>query len=171
VDSLAVRLEGTTDEVTWMAEQLRRELAEVNCSDIRSAPDGLWQQIIEFPSDAAAALVLQAHVVPSGVLPLIERVKQLEPQATILAHASQGSVYLKFASPPQNLGRLITNDLQPLAAVHHGKVVVLSRRSEIEVTPQLCWAGSPAALDVMQSVKREFDPGNVLNRGRFVFPR
>ncbi len=169
-DSLAVLLEGTADEVAWMTSQLQRELTEVKCSDIRPAPDNLWPTLVEFPADDSAAVVLQAHVVPSGVVPFIARVQQLAPDAALLAHAGQGSIFLKFASPPsQGFSRLIVNDLQPLAAAHHGKLVVLSHRGSLEPTPQLCWAGSPAAFEVMQSVKRQFDPQHLLNRGRFVF--
>jgi FAD/FMN-containing dehydrogenase len=98
------------------------------------------------------------------------KVQQLFPRASLLTHAGQGSITVKFADPlPPGFSKLLIHELQPLATAHHGRLVVLSNHGSVDLTPQACWSGSPGAFEVMQSVKKQFDPQNILNRGRFVF--
>jgi FAD/FMN-containing dehydrogenase len=59
--------------------------------------------------------------------------------------------------------------LQSLAAIGHGSVSVLSNPGGSEMTHQCVWGGIDAPFDLMTSVKRQFDPRNVLNPGRFVY--
>jgi FAD/FMN-containing dehydrogenase len=59
--------------------------------------------------------------------------------------------------------------LAPLAAHAHGNVTILANPSGAEMTHQAVWGGIDAPFDLMTTVKREFDPQNLLNPGRFIY--
>jgi glycolate oxidase FAD binding subunit len=170
--TLLVRVEGTAVEVDWMMAQLQNELNSAGCEQIETnlPDDSLWQQVIEFPDDQSAPLVVKAQVSPSGVAPFLAEVNAVDPTASILAHAGHGAVFVKFSQfPEKGLLQMLVGQLQPAAKKHHGSVVVLSNPSGAEMTPQVCWSGAPAGLFLMNQIKKQFDPRNILNRGRFVY--
>jgi len=170
--TLLVRVEGTAVEVDWMMAQLQNELNSAGCEQIETnlPDDSLWQQVLEFPDDQSAPLVVKAQVAPSGVASFLAEVNAVEPTASILAHAGIGGVFVKFPQlPEKGLLHALVGRLHPAAKKHHGSVVVLSNPSGAEMTPQVCWSGAPAGLFLMNQIKKQFDPRNILNRGRFVY--
>ncbi len=64
---------------------------------------------------------------------------------------------------------MLVSDLQPAAAEYGGHVVVLSCVSPGELTHQCWWGTIGEPLSVMHEIKRQFDPKDLLNRGRFVY--
>jgi glycolate oxidase FAD binding subunit len=168
---LLVLLEGTAVEVSWMKDQLRKEWCEQGIADPlgQDGADSPWPEIIEFPADLDAPLSIQASVTPSGVMPFAEVCRRLDPHCSLVAHAGNGSLFVRFAEFPQKgLGSLILGELQPAAARHHGHVVILNAPPGAELTHQAAWGGS-APLALMTAIKRQFDPLDLLNRGRFVY--
>jgi glycolate oxidase FAD binding subunit len=165
-----VRCEGTQAEVAWMEREYASQLQRLNLV----AQDGIdwesaWSQVIEWPSDSQAALVLKANVRPSQVMSFIQAVRQTDASAEFLAHAGNGVVFAKLAAlPKEGLSRTLVAQLQPAAASHGGQVVVLSNPAGVEMTKQSVWGGNPGAQFLMQSVKQQFDPAGILNPGRFV---
>ena len=61
--------------------------------------------------------------------------------------------------------------LAPVAGRGQGNVVVLSNPDGAEMTHQSVWGGINAPFALMSEVKRQFDPANILNPGRFVYTR
>ena len=55
------------------------------------------------------------------------------------------------------------------ATAFDGNVVVLRNPSGGEMTHQSVWGGIDAPFALMERVKQQFDPQNLLNRGRFVY--
>ncbi|WP_145093595.1 FAD-binding oxidoreductase [Anatilimnocola aggregata] len=169
--ALLVLLEGTAAEVLWMKDHLRREWRDAGVvnplmEDGCAAP---WLQIIEFSADLDSPITVQASVKPSGVLPFIEVCRQRDPNCSVLAHAGNGTVFVRFATfPDKGLGQLLLGDLQPAASAQQGHVVILNAPPGAEATNQSYWGGE-APLALMTAVKRRFDPLNLLNRGRFVY--
>jgi glycolate oxidase FAD binding subunit len=169
---LVVSLEGTAAEVEYMIRQLSAEWRAlgVEVPLVLGESARTWRRIVEFSADSAAPLVLKASVVPSGVLPLVQAARQVDPAASILAHAGNGTVFIKFAQfPAQGLSRTLVSQLQPAAAAQRGHLVVLSNPSGAEMTHQSMWGAIDAPLDLMGAIKRKFDPKDILNRGRFVY--
>ena len=59
--------------------------------------------------------------------------------------------------------------LQTVAAAHHGHVIVLANPGGTEMTHQSVWGGGDVPFALMTEVKKQFDPKNLLNPGRFVY--
>jgi glycolate oxidase FAD binding subunit len=168
---LLVLLEGTTTEVLWMKDHLRREWREAGIVN-PLMQDGCaepWPAVQEFSAHVDSPLTVQANVTPSGVLPFVSACRRRDPECSVLAHAGSGSVFVRFAKfPEKGLSELMMGDLQPAAAAHHGHVVILNAPSGAATTHRSVWGGE-APLALMTAVKRKFDPLDLLNRGRFVY--
>jgi glycolate oxidase FAD binding subunit len=170
---LVVGLEGTADEVRWMLAQLGREWRELGVTATHSLHDDraerLWNDLAEFPSALATPLVIKASVLPSRTTRFAQLVLEMDPQASIQAHAGNGIVIARFARfEAGDISRGLIGRLQPAAQSAGGNAVVLSS-SLGSLTRQAVWGGAGAATAWMASVKRQFDPKDLLNPGRFVY--
>jgi glycolate oxidase FAD binding subunit len=169
---LVVGLEGTATEVEWMTSRLTSEWRELGVEAALTVGDSadLWRLLVEFPAEEESPLVLKASLAPSGVTPFLAAARELDPHCSVQAHAGNGIVIVKFASfPEKGLSRALVGGLQPVASKYHGNIVILSNPSGNEMTHQSAWGGIDAPFALMTAVKRQFDPKNVLNRGRFVY--
>ena len=169
---LLVGLEGTAAEVEYMAGQLAAEWRAIGAPapQVLGESATLWQALAEFPAAGDSPLVLKASVVPSGVTAMIAAARRLDGECSIQSHAASGTVIIKLTKfPAGGLSRALVGDLQPVAAAHHGNLVVLSNPSGAEMTHQSVWGAIDVPLDLMTAVKRKFDPKDILNRGRFVY--
>jgi glycolate oxidase FAD binding subunit len=168
---VVVGLEGTAAEVEYMTRQLTAEWRAlgVDSALVVGEAAALWQRLVDFPQAGSPALALKASVAPSGVTAMAAAAREVDPACSIQAHAGTGVVIMKLATfPAQGLSRALVGKLQPVAAAHHGHVLVLSNPSGSEATHQSTWGATDAPLNVMRQVKQQFDPKNILNPGRFV---
>jgi glycolate oxidase FAD binding subunit len=168
---LVVGLEGTGLELEYMLRQLSAEWRELGVAEPLVVGEGaaLWQQLIEFSQAAESPMVLKASVVPSGVTSMIAAARRVDAECSIQAHAGNGTVLIKMSKfPAGGLSRALVGNLQPAAAAHHGQLVVLSNPSGAEMTHQSVWGATDSPLALMREVKRNFDPADILNHGRFV---
>lgn len=173
VARLIVGFEGTAVEVDWMLRQLAAEWRELGVSVPHLADDAtagrLWEFLQEFAALPDAPLVLKASVVPSQTTAYIQRVLQIDPQASIQAHAGSGIVVARFAQfGTADVSRHLIAELQPAAVAAGGGAVVLSSNFE-GWTRQAWWGGATGASRWMTLVKQQFDPRNLLNPGRFAY--
>jgi glycolate oxidase FAD binding subunit len=170
---LAVGLEGSPDEVRWMLGQLAGEWRDLGVTRVRSLHESqaaeLWSDLAEFPSAPGAPLVIKAGVLPSRTTEFCQLVLELDPQASIQSHAGNGIVIPRFDRfAAGDVSRSWIGRLQPAAARFGGSLVVLSSSLE-GLTRQAAWGGAGVAVEWMSKVKRQFDPKNLLNPGRFVY--
>ena len=171
---LIIGLEGTDAEVSWMIETLTAEWSALGIAERQLLEDeaakSLWSQLREFPTNRDAPLVLKASLRPSGVCAFIATIRQIDPVASILAHAGNGIVVVRFAKfEASDLSRQLVGRLQPLARQNGGHILILSSNGLGELTRQAQWGGVEDEMIWMSKVKSQFDPQNVLNPGRFVF--
>jgi glycolate oxidase FAD binding subunit len=171
---LIVGLEGTRAEVNWMLGQLTKEWRDRGVKNSKTIVDEaatqLWRRLAEFPAFAEAPLVLKASLAPSGVARFVGTLREVDARCSFQAHAGNGIVIVRFSEfPAGGLSRMLVGKLQPLAAAARGHVQVLSNPSQAEMTHQSVWGGLDAPFELMTAVKREFDPHDILNPGRFVY--
>jgi glycolate oxidase FAD binding subunit len=171
---VAVGIEGTLGEVDWMADQLAAEWKSqrVARSWVVSGHAGreLGRRLNEF-SASEAPLVIKASIAPSGVTGFIETVRAVDAQCSIQAHAGSGIVIARFSQfPAEGLSRTIVGKLHPAAVAAQGSLIVLANASGSEMTAQSAWGAGDQPHELMTAVKRRFDPKNLLNPGRFLFP-
>ncbi len=170
----AVAVEGTEDEVNWMTKQLGIEWRHEGVREHRvvegEAAAELFATFAEFPACGESPLVLRASMVPSGTTKFIGALQAVDSTCAIQAHAGNGIVIARLSEVPEaGLAKTLIGKLQPVASSFQGNIVVLSNPSGAEMTRQSVWGAGEAPFDLMTSVKREFDPKNILNPGRFVY--
>jgi len=170
---LAVEFEGSAAEVDWMLDVLRRAWSERGLREIRQLHDDDARQFAnrldEFSAQPGSPLVLRAAVPPGRTTQMVGELLQLDPQCSIQAHAGNGIVITKLSEfPAEGLSRTVVARLRPVAAAAGGSLTVLANPTGAENTQQCLW-GPLGAGWLMQEVKRQFDPENILNPGRIVF--
>jgi glycolate oxidase FAD binding subunit len=170
---LLLGFEGTAIEVGWQMAELTEEWKRLGVIEVQpiegAAVSELMGRLTEFPALPGSPLVLKASVKPSGAARMIEALLKVDPRASIEAHAANGIVIARLADFPKNgLSRSLIGELQPAASSAGGHIVILSNPGAAEMTRQAVW-GSATSAPLMTAVKREFDPVDILNRGRFVY--
>jgi FAD/FMN-containing dehydrogenase len=114
--------------------------------------------------------VLKASVRPSGVTRFIRTILEVDANASIQAHAGNGIVVARLSRfSAADVSRQLIGTLQPAAAALGGHVVVLSADPSLDLTRQARWGSPGASIELMQAIKRQFDPSDILNRGRFLY--
>lgn len=170
---LLIGFEGTEPEVAWMTGQLCDEWRHVGVLG-QVVPDdqtsGLWMRLAQFPAEGNAPLTIKATVRPSRVISMIELVRAIDPRCTVQAHAGNGVVVARLSEfGAGGMSKLLVGRLQPAAVEQQGHVIVLRCDSPAELTRQCWWGSVGDSAAIMESVKRQFDPKNLLNRGRFIY--
>jgi glycolate oxidase FAD binding subunit len=177
--TLVVRVEGTEADVAWIAEKVQYESWQGGASDAQLfAPefaDRVWSHQIEFanrgvtPTADGAAIVLKIAVPPSSVIAAIAELLSHGNACTIQSHAASGIIVARYAEfEPADVSRLIVGKLRPAAIQRGGSLVVLASTLE-GLTPHIIWGPRTDATVLMERIKRQFDPHNILNPGRFVY--
>lgn len=172
--TLVALLEGSEAETRWMTAQLQREWQPLTGQSPvvwdETASAALLARAVEFPQAELAPLVLKASVRASRTTRFLAAVREIDSRASIVSHAGNGVVLVRFSEfPSAGLSRTLVARLQAEAAAADGHVVVLSNPSGSEMTTRSVWDVGGLPLEMMTSVKRQFDPKNLLNPGRFVY--
>ncbi len=170
---MLIGLEGTEAEVDWMGSTLWNELRKLGVA-AEILPDhyseDLWRRLAQFPVDGKSSLVVKAALRPSSTVEFMRLVEEIDPKGSIQSHAGSGVVIARFADvTADGVSKLLVGKLQPAAAESGGHVTVLSCTSPGELTRQCWWGSLGEAAGVMGEVKRQFDPKDLLNRGRFIY--
>lgn len=170
---ILVGFEGTEPEVAWMTGQLCDEWRQAGVLG-QVIPDnqtsGLWMRLAQFPVEGKAPLTIKAAIRPSRVVSMIEHLRGIDPQCSVQAHAGNGVVVARLTDfGSAGLSKVLVGRIQPTAVEQQGHVIVLSCETPSELTRQCWWGSVGDAAATMESVKRQFDPKNLLNRGRFIY--
>jgi glycolate oxidase FAD binding subunit len=116
-----------------------------------------------------APLVVRVQVLPGQTVATIESLLRLDPGSSILAHAGNGMILARLSLAIDRAVAGIDGQLRPEVAAQGGSVVVLSRPAGAALGRQTIWGPPRPDHALMQSIKNQFDPKDVLNRGRFIF--
>ena len=166
--------EGPDTDLEWMSQQVAQEWQQQGVHNITTLgaeeAENLFSRLTEFPADENTALTLKTNVVPSGITSMIQAARELDSKCSIQAHAGSGIANLIFHEfPAEGLSRSLTGFLRPAAANHHGNVTVLRNPGGQEMTRQSVWGGLDHPFWMMDRIKQQFDPQNILNPERFVY--
>jgi glycolate oxidase FAD binding subunit len=165
--TLAVGYEDNAAAVSWQLDRLAAEMGGhvVHYRDAAAAP--LWDRLADLPAEPGSGrLSFLAHLRLSGVAGFLAR---LTPDLwTVQAHAGSGEVHA-HAAPGASRDLLLSSvqSLRDSIALEHGSLVLT--RCPADWKPAFgVWGPPRADWPLMQEVKAAFDPGAVLNPGRFV---
>ena len=195
---LAVRLGGRSrtldrqvDDVTSICGQ--SDSCELESMEGRSA-ERFWQSLRDFGWDSESAPLLGIHVsaLPSDLVKIVSAVDQTKCPAldpSIVAQPAFGAVdifwyirnpspdnrpvgALREAPPPDDTSqadesRGIISKFQRSITQIGGSAVV--QRCPLEVKKDIdVWGGEPPGIETMRRLKKQYDPNNTMNPGRFV---
>jgi FAD/FMN-containing dehydrogenase len=173
--TLVVRLDGSRAEVDWMIDQLTGEWRELRAGepavwrDAESEP--LWRRLVEFPAACGlTASVVEINVLPGQTIEAIRQLLQTDPACSIQAHAGSGTVRAALCLGPDGLRPVITERLRPAVAAMGGSLVVRSCPPETALERETVWGPVRSGAALMQAIKDQFDPHDILNPGRSIFP-
>jgi glycolate oxidase FAD binding subunit len=162
-----ILFEGT--EVGLDAQEAHlKELAEttnfiVASPEIWNARQDLWSFARPELAAIAKISILPAEIDKSATsIAKSAKVRQLRCKSVLQA---TGIGILKLEGDPANL-RLSLQDLREQFEANAGSLVVLHRPAGM--APLDAWGNAGDALPLMKAVKKQLDPGNTLNPGRFV---
>jgi glycolate oxidase FAD binding subunit len=151
-----------------IVHQNEHQLAELASRCALTATDEtVWltrEQLFSSPQ----ATVIKITALPSALMPIIAGLALLTSQKILTASCVLDPVGIITASlegPPEVIAQTI-EDIRPRLRSTGGMVVILqngSLNSDIDR-----WGVPPSAIEVMRSIKQEFDPTRTLNPGKFV---
>jgi glycolate oxidase FAD binding subunit len=165
--ALAVAAEGFTEAVDRHLRDIRAlaQAAGMTVEVLRgNAHDLLWARIRDFPGERVDGHAMIRLTVPLASVGAALTAIELLPGATWVAHAASGAIFVRT---PAAAARDAFAALRDAAHTHRGHVVLMAAPPEAKQGLDV-WGPSPQALGLMREIKRQFDPNNLLNPGRFV---
>lgn len=177
--TLVVRVEGTEIESKWLADHVQYEFWQGGAIGAHLLPaadaERLHTYQTEFSDRSATAgrdespLVVKIAVPPSAVVPTIRELLDHDPACTIQSHAASGIILARFKQfAASDVSPVLVGKLRPAATARGGSFTVVSTKLE-GLTPHILWGGRTDATILMERIKQQFDPHNILNPNRFVY--
>jgi glycolate oxidase FAD binding subunit len=171
---LVVGFDGLREQVDWQAGELTSLVAALGGRDVTPLPAAAWSRLTTMARDAIAApaAVMSLSVLPALVVDTMEQGAQAARQRGLAsawtAHAGVGAVTgALLAEAESAVVAAVLSEWRTIARAGGGHASLtwapLSVKSLLPV-----WDDAGAAGRIMQRIKAQLDPGNVLNPGRFV---
>jgi glycolate oxidase FAD binding subunit len=175
--TLAVGFDGLAEQVAWQAEELRRVTAPIGGHGAISLEAAMWARLATaaraaFPTPAA---LVRLAVLPTAVTETMEHGASAARQRGLLtawtAHAGVGvlsaALFSSREQPDPAPIADVLGEWRGIARAGGGHAVIewapLPIKAQVPV-----WDDAGPAGRVMQRIKAQLDPRNVLNPGRFV---
>jgi glycolate oxidase FAD binding subunit len=155
--AVALRTEGLPAAVARHQHELAA-LASQHGATVVTSDLARWEQIAALPQTAALApdeAVLKLTHLPADLGEQLAVIERLAPDAQLSARALSGVLYVRLRNTS-------AAQIQAIAAASGGLQWTATPLAD---APR--W-GTVPGLDLMQRIKREFDPTGTLNPGRFV---
>jgi glycolate oxidase FAD binding subunit len=175
--ALVTGFDGPAEQVAWQAEELGRLTAPLGSRGVETLPPQTWARLGRTAPSAFAvpAAVMKLAVLPATVADMMEQGASAARQRGLLtawsAHAGVGvltGALFSLREPPEP-GPIaaVLDEWRAMARAADGHAVVewapLTIKAKVPV-----WDEPGAAGRIMQRIKAQLDPLNILNPGRFV---
>lgn len=169
---IAARFGGSKATMAAARDLFSNAAQENNARSVEAIDDAktLWSAIADLPAtlreNFSDALLMRVSVPPKELQNALRVLLDTPNAPRIFSHAAVASVYASFdgayAAPETFVATL-------RARVHdlHGHLIVESAPASLKKN-LYAWDDVGASFKLMQSLKRKFDPNNILNPGRFV---
>jgi glycolate oxidase FAD binding subunit len=179
--ALAVRFEGLDVTTERQVREVCQRASGWGAAEAHAlappAAAAFWDGLLAFQSldaDPLNSALLKLSVVPSDLPEVMAGVAEVAGQVDLrclrFADAGSGMIYLRVGQPEDHLPAVFAWALWALQTElvrRWGQSVVLSCPTVAKENLPL-WGREPAGLAVMRDLKARFDPGGILNPGRYV---
>jgi glycolate oxidase FAD binding subunit len=172
--ALVVGFDGLREQVEWQIAELTALVGALGGRGVTVLPPEAWPRLATLARDAidAPAAVMTLSVLPSVVADAMEQGAEVAHQHGLAsawaAHAGVGAITaaLLAGREPSTVGAVLAQ-WRAIAKAGGGHATLawapLAVKAHVPV-----WDDAGAAGRIMQRIKAQLDPGNVLNPGRFV---
>jgi len=169
---IAARFSGSKATMAAARDLCANAANENNARSVNVIDDAqkFWRALADMPAtlreNFSDALLVRVSVPPKELQNALRILLETPNAPRIFAHAAVASIYASFqdasASPETFVAKL-------RAQIHelHGHLIIESAPSTLRKNLN-AWDDVNASFKLMQSLKRKFDPNNILNPGRFV---
>jgi glycolate oxidase FAD binding subunit len=172
--TLVVGFDGLTEQVQWQATELAALVSGLGGRDVAALPPSAWPRLGTLTREAlpAPAALMTFSVLPTRVADTIVQAaasaRQRGLHSAWTAHAGVGAITGALLADREAAAvATVLAEWRAIARAGGGHASLawapLAVKSQVAV-----WDDAGAAGRVMQRIKAELDPNNVLNPGRFV---
>ncbi|MGI8482928.1 MAG: FAD-binding oxidoreductase [Thermomicrobiales bacterium] len=167
--TLLVRLQGREEGVHEQLSDLRKALAGAEPGvDEGVASRRVWQSQVEHLASADGLVQVVIGARPRDLESLLAHLETMPAGSVteLIASPATGTVRVRL-DPEQFASDHFWTTLTPPQGLQGLSMMVefapSARKRGLDV-----WGPPPAGIEIMRSIKRQFDPDNVLNRGRMM---
>ncbi len=170
-EGLPAAVERHIRDLKQMAEQTGAQDIAVFHADDHTA---FWTQIADLPQTAVlqpGELVLRLSCLPGDLVQAVCVATALTERHSLKlrvdARALSGVAYLRLHTADSATGNFALQACYRALSRSWPHLTILAAPTELQAGLPI-WGQPPAGLDLMQRIKQEFDPQDILNPGRFV---
>jgi glycolate oxidase FAD binding subunit len=163
--ALAVAAEGFAETVDRHLRDIEAMARAAGMSvEVLRGPthEALWAGLRDFPTGVEAMVRLTVPL--ASVDAALHAIDDLPGTPAWVAHAASGAIFVRTHADTIVPAFAV---LTEVAQAHRGHVVLMAVPPAVKQGRDV-WGPSPPALALMREIKRQFDPDNLLNPGRFV---
>jgi glycolate oxidase FAD binding subunit len=170
---LGLAFEGSSRETGWQIDTVKSELQPFQPHHIVETPEAdspsLLNALTEFEITAEEPLTFKANLVPSQTVEFLNQAAKLG--VSVQSHVGSGIVigHLPDTITSVQSAQKVLTPLKAFASQHQGNLIVVNC-SEDWKSPLAAFGDREPSWHLMQRLKQQLDPQDLLNRGRFIFP-
>lgn len=163
---VAARAMGREGAVSAMLDSFREQLGSVTARLESEASRTYWQSLVNQYAEDSSSFVMAMSIRPRDIHSLANSVGEVASRYGAWIQVSPGTGSLRIVIPDNEVRSAeLALELIDVATLHNALYVLESAPLSLRSTLPT-WGLEPEGIDVMRSVKRQFDPSNVLNPGR-----
>ncbi len=169
---IAARFGGSKATMAAARNLFSNAANEQNARSVEAIEDTpkLWRAIADLPAALhehfSDALLVRVSVPPKELQSALRVLMDSSNPPRIFSHAAVTSIYASFDDGIRALENMVSTLRAQLHELH-GHLIVESASPLLKKNFN-AWDDVGASFKLMQSLKRKFDPNNILNPGRFV---